>query len=741
MRVIGCLIVAALALSATAEELTLERIFASPDLAGESPRRLKISPEGRRVTFLRGKEDDREQLDLWQFDVDTGAASLLVDSLTITGGAESLSEAEAARRERQRIAGLKGIVDYVFSPKGDALLFPLNGDIYWHDLTAADEATRALVVTEAFETDPKVSPQGDYVSFIRDNDLFVVDVESGDERQLTTDGSDVVSSGVAEFIAQEEMDRDTGYWWSPNDRYIAFIRVDRSPIPVTQRYEIYADELKVIEQRYPYAGEENVRVRLGVVEAATGDTRWVDTGADTDIYIPRVKWLPDSRAVSYQLQSRDQRQLELRVADVADGRSRVVLTETAREWINLHHDLFFLESSEQFVWSSERSGYRHLYLYDVDGTLIRALTGGDWAVDELEAVDEERGVAFFSAAKDSPLEKHLYRQRLDGGELKRVTRDDGWNDVSMADDGSIYINRFSNRDQPPQVALNRADGTPIAWLAENALDERHPYTPYLDAHGPTTFGTLIAVDEQVLHYRLTRPTDFDPRRRYPVMVHVYGGPHVQMVNRQWGRRILFEQYMAQRGFLVFALDNRGSDRRGVAFETPISPAMGGAEVKDQLVGVEWLKDQAFVDPDRVGVFGWSYGGYMTLMLLAQAPDAFAAGVSVAPVTEWRLYDTHYTERYLGHPGEEADAYDRSALWPYIDSLKGPLLLIHGMADDNVLFTHSTRLTAELTEQGTLFEMMVYPGAKHGISGAAAQRHVFGTIADFLERKLVAKPPQ
>lgn len=699
--------------------------------------RLQVSPRGQRVTFLRGKEDDREQLDLWQFDVETGEASLLVDSVTITGGSESLSDAEAARRERQRIAGLRGIVDYVFAPDGGAILFPLNGDIFWYDLLGEQRAARALVVTDTFETDPKVSPKGRYVSFVRDNDLFVVDVERGHERQLTADGSDVVSSGVAEFIAQEEMDRDTGYWWSPDDRYIAFIRVDRSPVPVTERYEIYADELRVIEQRYPYAGEENVRVTLGVVEVESGKVKWIDTGSETDIYLPRVKWLPDSRSVSYQLQSRDQRRLELRVAAVADGRSRVLLTETAREWVNLHHDLHFLESSGQFVWSSERSGFRHLYLYDRTGKLVRALTGGDWAIDTLEAVDEASGHVFFTASKDSPLEKHLYRQRLAGGELRRITRSGGWNEVTMSESGGIYVNRFSTRDQPNQVSLNRADGTAIAWLAENPLTADHPYAPYLDAHGPTEFGTLAAADDQVLHYRLTRPADFDPGRRYPVMVHVYGGPHVQMVNRQWGRRILFEQYMAQQGFLVFALDNRGSDRRGVAFETPISRAMGGVEVDDQLVGVEWLKAQDFVDPHRIGVFGWSYGGYMTLMLLAKAPEAFAAGAAVAPVTEWRLYDTHYTERYLGHPRRYEDAYERSALWPYLKDLRGPLLLVHGMADDNVLFTHSTRLTAALTEQGTLLEMMVYPGAKHGISGASAQRHVYGTIASFLKRKLAA----
>lgn len=735
------------------QTLTIERIFASPSLAGPSLRALKVSPAGDRVTFLRGKDEDREQLDLWEYHIGDASLRTLVDSTQLVAREVELSTEEKARRERQRIAGLKGIVDYRWSRDGRFLLFPLNGDVYLYDTQASgntqvsgdqqaesDQAIRQITRTEAFETDPQVSPDGAWVAYVRDQNLYVTQIASGSEKQLTHDGGGVIKNAMAEFIAQEEMDRQTGFWWSPDSQSIAFLRVDESPVPVTKRYEIEADDIHIIEQRYPYAGADNAHLRLGVIELGSGKTTWLDTGDNLDIYIPRVKWLPDSRHLSFQRQSRDQQQLELIIADPEGQNQQTIINEKSETWVALHNDLYFLKQQNAFIWSSERSGYRHLYLYDMDGHVIRPLTQGDWQVDKLTGVDEQNGQVYFTASKESPVEKHLYRQALntqDPTTVKRMTTGQGMHEIEMDEGGQIFISRYSNRDQPPQIGLYNQHGQRLTWLIENAMDDQHPYTPFYAAHQPTRFGSLDAVDGQALHYRMTLPLGFDESQRYPVFYYIYGGPTSQTVTNRWDRRILFEQYMAQQGFIVFSLDNRGTPRRGMAFQAPAFHHLGAIEVEDYRTGIEYLRRQKYVDARRIGMFGWSYGGYITLMSLLKDADSYAMGVAVAPVTDWRLYDTHYTERYLGKPRDQTEAYATGNVLNYTGQLQDPLLVIHGMADDNVLFSHTTQLYREFQNQGILFDTMPYPGAKHGISGQAAQTHVYRTISEYFKKQLLS----
>jgi dipeptidyl-peptidase-4 len=733
----------ALPASGSAERLSIERIFASPDLAGPTLRKLEVSPAGDRVTFLRGKTDDREQLDLWEYNVADAELRLLVDSRQLLPEEGELSDEEKARRERQRIAGLRGIVDYVWSRDGKALLFPLGGDLYHFDLdTAAGSVVKRLTQTEAFETDPQLSPSGTHVAFIRDQNLFAVEIVSGEEHQLTSDGGGLIKNGMAEFIAQEEMDRDTGYWWAPDAGSIAYLQVDQSPVAVSRRYEIYAEKFDVIEQRYPYAGANNVTIKLGVVNLETRQTRWYDLGEDTDIYIPRVNWLPDNKSLTYQLQSRDQKTLRLRLVDVGRGTQKTLLTERAGTWVDLHDDLYFLKGQASFVWASERSGFKHLYLGDLEGRSLRPLTAGTWSVDELEGVDEKQGLIYFTAAEASPLEQHLYSQSLDTDapqSVTRITTEPGTHRIDMNRKGDVFVDSFSSRQQPPRVSLHRADGSRLTWLIENQVDADHPYDPYRESHQQTEFGTLEAEDGQTLHYYLMKPPGFSEDQKYPVFMYLYGGPTGQLVSNSWGRRILFEQYMAQQGFVVFVLDNRGTPRRGKDFQTPVYQALGTVEVRDQGQGVEYLKSLPWVDPDRIGLFGWSYGGYMTLMGLMQLPDAWAVGVSVAPVTDWRLYDTHYTERFMARPRENAAGYAAGDVLTYADSLSKPLLIMHGMADDNVLFTNSTKLFKRLQDAGVAFDMMTYPGGKHGLSGQASQTHAYNQIANYFIQHLRPLP--
>jgi dipeptidyl-peptidase-4 len=724
-----------------AAKLTLEAITGPSPLSGPTLTKPQVSPDGTRVTFLRGKDSDRNRLDLWEYDIASGQTRLLVDSSVVLPGSETLSDEEKARRERQRIAAYSGIVDYQWAPDGRALLFPLGGELHFYDLDRSGAAAvRKLTAGGGFATDPRISPRGGFASFIRGRNLWVIDLASGEEIQLTFDGSDTIGNGVAEFVADEEMDRHTGYWWAPDDSAIAFARIDESQVPVQKRHEVHADRTDVIEQRYPAAGDRNVAVQLGVIAPrASARPQWIDLGAERDIYLARVDWR-DPERLTFQRQSRDQKTLELVEATLASGQQRTLVTETSSTWVPLHTSLRFLPDG-RFLWSSERSGFQHLYLASGDGATLTPLTSGDWAVDELLAIDAQAGYAWFAATRDSVLERNIYRVPLSGGPIERLSQAQGTHAASFARNASVYVDSWSSPQTPPQIELFRNDGTRLATLLHNDLDDpRHPYAKYRDAQRPVVFGTITAADGSTpLHYSLIKPDGFDPEHKYPVVVFVYGGPATQTVTRAWPSRgdALFNQYLAQQGYVVFSLDNRGTPRRGRDFGGALYGKQGTVEVADQLRGIEWLKAQPWVDPARIGVHGWSNGGYMTLMLLART-DAFACGVAGAPVSDWALYDTHYTERYMGLPASNPDGYRDARVLTHIDGLVGAdapkLLLVHGMADDNVLFSNATAVMSALQQRGQPFELMAYPGAKHGLSGKDAL-HRYRLAEDFFARCL------
>jgi dipeptidyl-peptidase-4 len=731
-------------------KLTLEAIAGGTNLSGPSLARIAFSPDGSQVSYLRGSTEDRNRLDLWVQDVAGGAPRLLVDSRTLLKGEEVLSDEEKARRERQRIAAQSGIVEYAWAPDGRHLLFPLGGDLYWYDLSA--KSVRQLTHGEGFATDPKVSPKGGYVSFIRARNLWVIDLATGKQRALTDDGSATIGNGVAEFVADEEMDRHTGYWWAPDDSAIAYARIDELKVPVQKRYEVYPDRTEVVEQRYPAAGDPNVDIslhvlRFGAVEGDridTGervvmDTRHaLDLGANPDLYLARVDWI-DGHHVTYQVQSRDQRRLALVKADIAGAEPHyhTLLEETSKSWVPLHNHLRFLPDG-RFVWSSERSGFQHLELRARDGKLLNAITSGDWNVDDVHAVDADNGLVYFSGTKDSPIEKHVYVAPLAGGDVRRISTAPGMHAATFAPGAKAWVDHWSANDTPPQTELRDANGKLVSVLLANDLaDPAHPYAPYRAAHRPVEFGTLTAADGKTpLHYSLIKPLGFDPAKKYPVVVYVYGGPAAQTVLRSWPGRAdhWLNQYLAQRGYVVFSLDNRGTPRRGRDFGAALFRRQGDVEVADQKAGVDFLRTLPFVDGDRIGVHGWSNGGYMTLMLLSRAPGHYACGAAGAPVTDWGLYDTHYTERYMDQPGGNADGYRDSTVFAHLDGLRAPLLLVHGMADDNVLFSNSTKLMAALQAAGKPFELMTYPGAKHGLKGTD-QLHRLRTTEAFFARCL------
>jgi len=709
-----------------AKKLTIERMYSSPSLKGESIRGLKISPDGSRVTFLKGKESDYDRLDLWEYDINSGKTRMLFDSNDLHRGKENLSDEEKARRERLRLSGT-GIVSYQWSQDGTALLFPLAGDVYYYEV--GQTKARKIVDTSEFETDVRFSPKGNYISFIREQNIFTLNIKSGVETQLTHDGKGTIKNGMAEFVAQEEMGRMTGYWWSKDESKMAFTRVDESPVEIVTRADIYSDKITLVKQRYPFAGKDNVKIDLAVIALDSKKVKWVDLGKDENIYLPRVKWTNDNAKLSYQWQSRDQKNLKLKTFDWHSQNNNTLITEQNDTWLNLHKDLYYLKSGN-FIWASEKDGFKHLYLHDVNGNLIRQLTDGEWVVDKIENIDEKNEIIYFTGRKDTPLEKHLYSVSIQSSKTNKISKRSGTHDIKFSKDSKSYVDYFSSATTPPQVSLHNNKGRRLAWLSENKIDKNHPLYDYKKDFIVPEFGSFTTKNSPRLFYRLYKPSGFDPTKKYPVMVFLYGGPHAQMVTNKWGNDFL--QYMAQQGYVVFTVDNRGSNYRGKKFEDGLYRSMGGLEVEDQINGVRFLHTFPWVDKQKIGVHGHSYGGYMTLMSMFKAGEFFKAGVAGAPVTDWSLYDTHYTERYMGDPNKDVEAYKKSSVFPYATQLKGPLLIYHGMADDNVLFKNSTRLYKLLQDNNIQFSVMDYPGKKHGLRGKKTQMHRANMIRAFFD---------
>jgi len=677
-----------------------------------APGAIAFTPDDSAVTWLHSPEGTLSR-ELFAVDIATGERRPLVgDDAGVQEGELTLEE--KLRRERMREL-TTGVTRYQWSETGAVLLVPLASGL-WVD--------GRLIETDGVPVDPQLSPDGRWVAFVLDEQLHVMASDGSSPPRL------LASGGLAEFVAQEEMGRLHGFWWSKDSRRIAFQETDETHIPVYRIVHQGSDDLgdgAQEDHRYPFAGGENARVRLGVVDVEGGDVRWLDLGDDFE-YLARVDWFPDG-ALVVQLQDRRQQRLDVVRIDVDSSERTVLLAETSDVWINLHDLLRPLDDgSGRFVWASERSGYRHLELRAADGSLVRELTSGEWLVTSLKAVGDGR--LWFTATKDSPLERHLYVVSLDGGDVTRITTEPGTHDVVIDDARRRFVDTFSSRTQPPAVRLcDLATGRVERVL----FDTPDPRVEELDlvGHAPELATVTAADGTTELHALVYRPAGEGPFR---TVVSVYGGPHAQRVTDSWAVTVrMRDQYLRQLGYLVVAVDNRGSDARGLAFEGAIRHRTGDVEVRDQVAALRELATYGLVDLDAgVAVHGWSYGGYMAAMQLARAGDVFTVAVSGAPVTHWDGYDTHYTERYMGPPAENAEGYDASSVLAHVEGMRdGALLLVHGLIDENVHFRHTARLVNALIAARIPYQLLLFPDERHTPRREGDRVFMEEQIRDFL----------
>jgi dipeptidyl-peptidase 4 len=701
--------------------LTVERIYSQPSLSGRLTRGLVWTPDGKALSYFETKGSGKEaKTELWVMDAASGERQLLVASDKL----ESILPLDTSRPTQATGLGRRAPSQYQWAPDGAGILFQGPTALAWLDVKS--QTRRTLVSGKATLADPKISPDGRNVSFVRDHNVWIMSLADGKERAVTQGGTEEIRKGELDWVYPEELAIKTAYWWSPDSSAIAYLEMDERKVSQYPLVDFSSPSGEAEMERYPTAGGANPIVRVFVTSLSGGESRVMDTGAETDIYVPRVNWLTDSKHLAIQRLNRTQTALDLLIADGTTGKARALLSENDANWINVSDDLYFFKDGKRFLWSSEHSGYRHLYLYDLEGKQLTQLTKGEWEVSAVDAVDEAKGLVYFTATEKSPLERHLYRVALDASGFARLSKDEGTHAAVLAPNAAAFYDTYSNTVTPSRQDLYRADGSHIATINENKIAELADY--HLS---PMEFLAVKSRDGVQLNASIIKPPDFHPQKKYPVLVYTYGGPQAQVVRNAWGgANFLWHQLMVQKGYIIFSLDNRGSAGRGHAFETPLHFRMGAQELSDQRDGVQYLKSLPYVDANRIGIWGWSYGGHLTLHAMFEADNDFKAGFAGGPVTDWRYYDSIYTERYLGLPQKNGKAYQDSSPVKYAGQLKGKLLIAHGTGDDNVHFANTLAVINELIEAGKYVEVLAFPGRGHGVSDPPARRVLMQRVTQF-----------
>lgn len=578
------------------------------------------------------------------------------------------------------------------------------------------------------------SPDASKVAFVRENNLYIKDLASKEEKQITTDGKlNNIINGGTDWVYEEEFAFDRAFFWSPDSKSIAYYRFDERAVPefsMSMYQDLYPSISKI---KYPKAGEKNAIVSIYIYNIVNGSTIPIDLGAEQDIYIPRIKWTGQPNTLCILKMNRHQNKLDYLFTDATTGRSKTVLTEQNDDYIDITDDLTFLKNG-QFILTSERNGYNHLYLYATDGKLIRQLTKGNWEVTKLYGIDEKRGLVYYQSTEKSPLQRDVYTTSLDGREKAKISKSNGTNDATFSADFSYLVLDHSSSTTPNYITLNDHTGKLVRLLEDNA-DINHQLDNY--NIGTKEFITVPASEGVNLNGYIFKPSNFDKTKKYPVLMYVYGGPGSQMVADSWSarQRDLWNTYLAQQGYLIVCVDNRGTGFRGSDFKKITYKQLGKYETIDQINAAKWLATQTYVDAKRIGIWGWSYGGYMSSLCITKGSDVFSTAIAVAPVTTWRFYDSIYTERYLQTPQENPAGYDDNSPINFAKDLKGKFLLVHGTGDDNVHFQNSVMFSEALIQANKQFEQAYYPNKNHGIYGGNTTFHLYTRLTDFILKNL------
>ncbi len=716
--------------------LTIEAIFAAGGLTGRPPESIQWSPDSTRFSFIQ-RDDSGEHGELWYVDAATGEKKVLVNETKLATLAPPLERIKD-ERELERLARY-AVEPYHWTPDSKHLLFVPQGQLWFYSLENGIGVQ--LSASPDPSVDPKFSPDGNRLAYVRKHNLHVLTGSDYTEKELTRDKSENLLNGEVDWVYAEELGVRSNYFWSPDSKSIVFLHTDETRVPTYPITDWMPTHPTVDKEKYPKAGDPNPAVRLGVVNAAGGEPKWISLGEDRDTYIPRFGWVRDG-VLWAEVLNRAQDTLDLYFVDVRSARSRKVLTESAPDaWVKVNDDMRILKSGDRFLWSSWRDGTTQLYLYSfdkgdplaADAKLERQLTKGDFEMLGVEAVDESAGVVYFNCNKDDPRQRHLYSVKLDGSGFTRLSREDGTHHATFAADGKQLVDEFSALMTPPQMWFCGTNGNcKKIWTSRSVGDFGLTAPKFLE---------FKAGDGTTLYGELLLPPDSTPASKIPVIVNVYGGPAAQLVTNSWiqdwvGSSGLFHQLMAQRGFAIFTVDNRGTPGRDRRFMTAVRHQYGAIELKDQLTALDQLFTQyPQLDRSRVGIWGWSNGASMTLYAMTHS-DIFKAGVAFAPVTDWHNYDSIYTERNNGLSTDKSStSYIDMDLPKVADKLHGSLLLAHGTGDDNVHFQNSIQMVDALIKAAKQFRFMVYPQKTHSMRGSEDRDHLFHLIEDHFEHEL------
>jgi dipeptidyl-peptidase 4 len=643
----------------------------------------------------------------------------------------NMAAAVASLKKLNPEAGVEKVLDWPesFDDAGKQALYEIKGDIYVLDL-AKSTFTR-ITTTPGEEKDAQFSPDGRLLSFVRNNDLYVHDLASGKETRLTNDGSENLLNGTLTWVYWEEVfgRKDMGYWWSPDSKSIAYLHTDTTGVPVSTFVDFEPQDPRIIHQVYPKAGEKDPTVKVGVVSVERPQTKWISIPEPFE-WLLRVKWLPDSGRVAVETMNRMQTELRLYFADAANGQAKQILTETDAGWVNVTDDLYFLHDGEHFLWASERDGYMHLYRFAMDGKLVNKVTNGDWAMassggvafwvrQAVTGIDEKNDWIYFTALKDSSIERQLYRVKSDGSGLQRISEAAGTHGIEMPKDTRFYFDTFSNIDTPPSLTLHTSDGKLLATLGTsktNLLPDGMVY-PELT--------TIPTSDGFPMPTSILKPVNFDPQKKYPVILYIYGGPSAPVVANEWSHGfigdIYYDNLLARDGYVTVKMDNRAATAISKRLEDLIGQNPAAGETADLVDGVRWLKKQPWVDAGRFGVWGWSGGGTNTLNLMTRSKE-FKAGIAGAPVTDWHYYDSKWSEAFMKTPQSNPQGYENTSLVKRAGDLSGELLIIYGTYDDNVHPQNEEAFMNALIAAGKPYRTEVYPMRKHDFTDDPARIH-------------------